>query len=202
VANISRVKRLFTNGAPVDASGIDLSMLYNFGEVGNGDFTAGLDVTYNIEYKVGATEQFGVQLAAPFDAVRRLNVGIDPRALPQWRAQFSANYSIGNHNLRWLTHYVSNMRDERAGTGGVNDPINQVAGFPAGTRVLGGVTIPSFTTHDIFYTWEFRPETTFSFSILNIFDEDPPLTRNEYSYDPFTATPLGRVFKLGIRQSF
>ena len=202
VANISRVKRLFTNGAPIDASGIDLSLLYEFGEIGGGELATGLDVTYNIEYKVGATEQFGIQLAAPFDAVRRLNVGIDPRSLPQWRAQFSANYAIGNHNLRWLTHYVSNMRDERAGAGGVNDPINQVAGFPAGTRVLGGVTIPSFTTHDIFYTWEFRPETTLNFSIVNLFDEDPPLTRNEYSYDPFTTTPLGRVFKIGIRQSF
>jgi iron complex outermembrane receptor protein len=202
VANIARVKRLYTNGAPVDASGIDLSLAYDFGDVAGGDLMLGLDATYNIEYKVGATQQFGIQLAAPFDAVRRLNVGIDPRAMPQWRAQFSANYSFENHNLRWLTHYVSNMRDERAGRGGVNDPLNVVSGFPAGTRVLGGVTIPSFTTHDIFYTWEFRPETTFNLSIINLLDEEPPLTRNEYSYDPFTATPLGRVFKVGIRQSF
>jgi iron complex outermembrane receptor protein len=37
---------------------------------------------------------------------------------------------------------------------------------------------------------------------VNALDEDPPLTRNEYSYDPFTASPLGRVFKLGLRQAF
>jgi len=202
VGNIARVKRLYTNGAPVDASGIDLSLVYDFGDVAGGDLSLGLDATYNIEYKVGATEQFGILLAAPFDAVRRLNVGIDPRAMPQWRAQFSANYSLGNHNLRWLTHYVSNMRDERAGRGGVNDPLNPVAGFPAGTRVLGGVTIPSFTTHDIFYTWEFSPATTLNLSIINLLDEDPPLARNEYSYDPFTASPLGRVFKVGVRQKF
>ena len=202
VANIARVNRRYTNGATVDASGIDLSAIYDVGSPGDGELTLGVDATYNIQYEVGDVTQFGLLLAPAFDAVGQLNTNIDPRALPQWRGQFSANYALGNHNFRWLTHYISDMIDERAGKGGVNDPLNVVAGYPAGTRVLGGVDIGSYVTHDLFYSWDAASRTTLTLSVINITDEDPPLTRNEYSYDPFTASPLGRVFKLGLRQAF
>jgi iron complex outermembrane receptor protein len=202
VANIARVRRQYTNGAKVDASGIDLSMKYAFGQVGPGELDLGLDLTYNIEYNTDSFSQFGITLSQAFDAVGLLNVNIDPRSMPQWRGQFSANYAIGDHNFRWLSHYVSSVRDQRAGTGSVNDPLLPVAGFPTGTRVPGGVTTGVQWTHDFFYTWDFSDKTTFTASIVNVFDEDPPLTRNEYSYDPFTASPLGRVFKVGVRQAF
>ena len=77
-----------------------------------------------------------------------------------------------------------------------------VAGYPAGTRVTGGIDIGAYRTHDLFYTWDVLERTTLSLSVVNVLNEDPPLTRNEYSYDPFTASPLGRVVKLGLRQAF
>jgi iron complex outermembrane receptor protein len=202
VANIARVRRQYTNGAAVDASGIDLSMQYDIGQLAGGELSIGLDATYNIAYDVDDVIQFGLLLAPAFDAVGQLNTNVDPRALPQWRGQFTANYAIGNHNLRWLVRYIDGMVDERAGKGGVNDPLNVVAGYPAGTRVTGGIDIGEYLTHDLYYTWDVAAKTTLTVSVINIADEDPPLTRNEYSYDPFTASPLGRVFKLGIRQSF
>ena len=130
------------------------------------------------------------------------NSNIDPRALPQWRGQFVANYSLGRHNVRYVFHYIGEMVDERAGRSGVNDPLNPVAGYPPGTRVTGGVDIAAYKTHDVFYTWDVLDKTTLSLSVVNALDADPPLTRNEYSYDPFTASPLGRVFKVGLRQAF
>jgi iron complex outermembrane receptor protein len=201
VANIARVNRRYTNGAPVDASGIDLSTRYVL-PLGGGDLSIGVDATYNLDYEVGAVTQFGLRLAEPYDAVGKLNVNIDPRALPQWRGQLLANYAIGAHNVRWVFRYIGDMLDQRAGGGGVNDPLNPVAGFPAGTRVTGGVNIAAYKTHDLFYTWDVLDKTTVSLSVVNALDEDPPLTRNEYSYDPFTASPLGRVFKVGFRQAF
>ncbi|MGD2131662.1 MAG: TonB-dependent receptor [Maricaulaceae bacterium] len=203
ISDIDRVGVSYFNGPEVEASGVDVSLLYDLPQpIAGGDVTLGLDTTYNIEYQIAATEQFGVTLSDAFDAVGLLNAGIDPRALPQWRAQFSANYNNGPHNIRWLTHYVDSMRDQRAGTGASNDPLNPVSGFPAGTIVEGGVNIDSFITHDAHYTWDVRDDSTLTFSVINLTDEDPPLTRDWLSYDAFTATPLGRVFKVGIRQSF
>ena len=44
--------------------------------------------------------------------------------------------------------------------------------------------------------------TTIAVSALNIFDRDPPFARLDYNYDPFTATPLGRNFKVSVSQKF
>jgi iron complex outermembrane recepter protein len=35
-----------------------------------------------------------------------------------------------------------------------------------------------------------------------VFDEDPPFARYDLSYDPYTANPLGRYFKIGVTKRF
>jgi iron complex outermembrane receptor protein len=41
-----------------------------------------------------------------------------------------------------------------------------------------------------------------SFSVTNIFDENPPFARTDINYDALTADPLGRTFKIGITKTF
>jgi hypothetical protein len=37
---------------------------------------------------------------------------------------------------------------------------------------------------------------------VNMFDEDPPESRQEMGYDPRIGSPLGRTFEVGLRKSF
>ena len=39
-------------------------------------------------------------------------------------------------------------------------------------------------------------------SIRNLTDQDPPFARLDLGYDPFTASPIGRTFKLSVTKRF
>ena len=67
---------------------------------------------------------------------------------------------------------------------------------------MQGATIDSQTTFDFNLIYNFGEATTFSFTALNITDEDPALARLDYNYDPFTGNPLGRMFRLGVSTEF
>lgn len=200
--NIARVVVLNANGPKADLSGIDVVLDYRIRDVWEGDLSFGADFTYNINYKVGGIQQFGTTLAQPFDAVGKLNSGIQPLALPQWRVQAFAEFDRGPHSLRLQVRYADSIVDQRAGSGTASDITAQVPGFPTGTRVLGGVKIKGFLQNDVHYTWRSPWDATFSLSVLNVFDKDPPLARTELSYDAFTANPLGRVIKFGVQKTF
>ncbi len=45
-------------------------------------------------------------------------------------------------------------------------------------------------------------ETDLTLSVLNLLDKEPGFAALDYNYDPFTANPLGRNFKIGIRKAF
>ena len=44
--------------------------------------------------------------------------------------------------------------------------------------------------------------TVLSAGVSNVFDQDPPFARLDLSYDPFTANPIGRHFKLNVTKRF
>lgn len=202
VANVARVKVLNVNGPTVHLSGVDFSSEYRRQDFLGGDLVVSFDATYNIDYRIDAIQQFGLTLQQPFDAVGKLNVGIQPLSLPEWRLQTSLDYQRGNQGFRWQIRYASSIMDQRAGNGTASDITAQVPGFPAGTTVQGGVVVGAFTQHDFYYRWEGPNDLTVNFSVLNVFDTDPPLSRSELSYDAFTANPLGRVFKFGVTKRF
>mgnify|MGYP002648992598 CR=1 FL=1 len=45
-------------------------------------------------------------------------------------------------------------------------------------------------------------DTQLTASVQNVTDRDPPFARLDLNYDPFTGNPLGRVYKVGLRQKF
>jgi iron complex outermembrane receptor protein len=65
-----------------------------------------------------------------------------------------------------------------------------------------GATVDSYLTHDLHYQLRLPGSTTLNASVLNIANEDPPFARLDLNYDPFTGSPLGRVFKLGLTKTF
>jgi len=41
-----------------------------------------------------------------------------------------------------------------------------------------------------------------SLAVVNLADRDPPFARLDQNFDPFTASTLGRVVKIGFSQQF
>jgi len=171
--------------ADVQLSGIDASMHYLFSDVLGGDLTLGVDATYNIEYKIGATLVEGIQVDPAQDLIGTR--GGRGNSLPQWRGAAYLDLGTGIHNIRWTTRYIDSMEDVRIATFATNP---------------SGQTVDSFITHDLTYRAELPWETTVNVSVFNVFDEDPSFARLDLNYDPFIANPLGRYFKVGVTKKF
>ncbi len=89
------------------------------------------------------------------------------------------------------TRSVSNVQE------GVN------SATPGALRpVTFGRKVDSFISNNIYINYELPWETTATVSVINLFDEDPSLSRLEISYDPFIGNPLGRVMELSLHKTF
>ncbi|MDP3769184.1 MAG: TonB-dependent receptor, partial [Dehalococcoidia bacterium] len=151
----------------------------------------------------------GVTVSPAYDAVGFTNYDRLPGTIPNWRGQFYADYSRGPHNLRWTTHYVDDVNDNRGPTTVQTGPSTNcnVANSRAGTAincqlVTFGLRVKPFISHDVTYRLSLDDDLTVTASVFNVFDRDPSKARLEPSYDPFIGNPLGRTFKVGVRKAF
>lgn len=185
-ATIGRLAVNFVNGAPVKTSGLDLIAQYNWDGVLGGSLALGANVTYILEYEVDAEIVEGIPVTAAFDAVGFLNQQTTAIPLPEWKGNVFLDYANGPHNVRWVVNYIDGYRDQR------NFAVNPTL----------GKEIDDFMTHDLNYRVELPWETRLVAAVDNVFDEDPPFVRLELAYDPFTASALGRTFKVGLTKHF
>ena len=74
----------------------------------------------------------------------------------------------------------------------------------AGTAIgqANGKNIDAFVTTDLTYRVFLPWDATATVSVDNMFDEDPPFARLDLSYDPFTASGLGRTWKVSLTKKF
>ena len=102
----------------------------------------------------------------------------------------------GPLNGRITFNYVGKMYDQRADSAtGIFGPNANIPGSPA---LPQGTYIDSFKTADFTLQYEIMPETMLSLSVINLTNRNPPFARLNYNYDPFTASALGRQFKIGL----
>lgn len=201
-AAITRVATNTINGAGVQTSGIDLLADYTFEDVMGGTLIIGGSATYVLEYVTDALEIGGVELTPSFDAVGLLNYQTTAYPLPQWKGSLFIEYNNGPHNARFTVRHIDGYTDQRtapfaAGTYFTDSGIRTAA--PANTN---GKNIDSFTTFDFTYRVFLPWDSTLAISVDNIADEDPPFARLDLSYDPFTASGLGRTFKFSLSKKF
>ncbi len=182
-ANLSRVLLLRINGPNAKINGIDVRANYRFRNFAGGDLTLGASGNRIRKYQFDAFQVSGVAIAG-FDAVGKLNVGTLAHPLPQTKAQAYVNFNRGGFNVRWTARYNSSFLDQRV------------------TPDVYGGTIPATTLHDLAVVFDAPYGITATFAVNNVFDKDPAFTRTEYSYDPLTADPLGRTYKLALRKKF
>ncbi len=184
IGNVSRLSTFAANGPDIDTSGIDVIANYTFEDLFGGDLDLGGSLTYVIDYTIGETVIEGVVVAPPLEAAGFLNFQTIATPLPEVKFETFANYSHGRHNVRWTVRFIGEYDDARFGPGALGD------------------TIDSFVTNDLTYQIELPYNSTFTFSVDNIFDQDPSFTRLELAFDPFTGDPIGRTFKLAVRTRF
>ncbi|MFC3079060.1 TonB-dependent receptor domain-containing protein [Phenylobacterium terrae] len=201
-ANVARTRVNTINGAEIQTSGLDGSIVARFDDVWGGRVRVGADVTYVFEYEVGAMMVEGVEVIPANDYAGHSD--LTHGSQPQWRGNVYAEYNTGAHNVRWTIRYIDNMIDTRNGSfGGTNIFGLGTSGFPVtGGLVAAGAKIDSFVTHDLTYRGELPWDVTLTAAVINVFDEEPPFARYDLSYDPYTANPLGRYFKIGLTKRF
>jgi hypothetical protein len=151
----------------------------------------------------------GYEVKAADNRLGYLNFATIANAAPEWKANFSVNYAIGEHNVRLTANYISGVKDERyikTSDNTIDVALITPEGWQAGTNTLFaptyyGVIGDSWLTADVHYLWR-ASWGTVGASVLNVTDEDPPESRQEFGYDPRIGNPLGRQFEVSFKKSF
>jgi iron complex outermembrane receptor protein len=182
-SNLLGVRTNVINGPNVDTSGLDFQASYRFDDVMGAAVTIGGDASYLIEYKRGAVvTREGIAISQPIDRAGKSELLSAFYSYPKWKGNLFVNANFGDQNVRWTTHYHQG-------------PTNIVSGFP-------DLQQDDNITHDLVYQNEMIEGLTLTAGVTNLTDEDPPFTRSQYNYDYTMASPLGRVFKIGIKKTF
>jgi iron complex outermembrane receptor protein len=205
--NFASIRTDYANGPGQHTAGFDLQVNYGIG-VGPGRLRLGLNVTKVTMNETTATILDGFEVKGPDDRLGYLNFATVGVAQPEWRGNVNANYSWDDHNLRLVLNYVSGVDDERYinDDGSLNTDSLTPAGRQPGTNLLFdastfGVFGEDWKTADLHYLWR-ASWATLGVSVLNITDEDPPASRQEFGYDPRLGNPLGRQFEVTLRKDF
>ncbi|MBO6657969.1 MAG: TonB-dependent receptor [Pseudomonadales bacterium] len=183
VGGVQRIRRYVINGSDITTSGIDFVANYIWSDVGGGDLTVGIEGSYALEYE---SDDFlsleGLTLAAGGDFVGRLNEGTPFQPKPELKANFLVKWGNEDHRLTYAARFVDGMEDLASPVPALDD-------------------IDDHTTHDITYINTMLENFTFSASVFNFTDEDPPQVANDLNYDPYNHNPFGRMIKVGVTYS-
>ena len=191
--SLARVLTQFVNGPTVTTNGFDVEADYTF-FTGDLALTLGTAFTWTLNYDVDDFVINGVTVVDAYDATGFLNTNRAQASSPELKANTYLNANVGGFNARYTFRYASGLTDDRY----LSDPT-----FDDFTTY--GRDIDAFTQHDltVLYDLPFEfAEIQLQGSVENIFDEDPPRTRQVLGYDPFVGNPLGRVFRVGLRAKF
>ncbi|HEY6643224.1 TonB-dependent receptor domain-containing protein [Povalibacter sp.] len=182
VGAFSSVSTRFGNGPGQSTNGLDLQTTYEM-PLAAGNLTLGLRATRILELETGPTSLDGIVVSMGDDRLGSLNFATFAQSAPEWRANFSADYSVDRHNVRLGVNFVSAVQDERPG-------------------VQYGENGEDWITTDLTYRFVFDDGLAITATVANILDRDPPAAQEEFGYDPWTANPLGRTAEIGIRKTF
>jgi iron complex outermembrane receptor protein len=172
----------YANSSRFYASGLDLNLNYKQ-KIDTMQFGANLDGTYYLKH--------GYQYAGT-EKISDLGSYQDFGATPRWRHALTFTLKFGKWNASLTNNYTSGYRDyTNAGNIGPD--------YPAIRHV------DAVNTYDTQVVWSSK-STDLTFGIKNLFNQDPPSSRNDQpfqtGYDPQYGNPLGRVFYARAKYKF
>ena len=178
---VERIDVHVINGSDLKTSGIDATAEYDYEGVFNGVLSFGVTGTYTIEYDSDDFKDIGgVTLAPGGDFVGKMNIGTPFTSLPDLKGNAWTKYVHGPHRATLMARYVSAYDDDTAST----------------TQLKH---VDSMTYLDFYYNVSLFDDTVLlSAGVINLADEEPPLTSTNLNYDPYTADPFGRMYKIGL----
>lgn len=185
VSQLERVRPQVVNGPGQTTNGIDFFVNYDF-DMGLAT-SLGLEGSYTLSKKIDPYIKNGAQIAAGVETAGFYNFENPARPTPDLKVRAFANVGItSNSNLLAYVNYVGEMTDRRAST----------QSLPSGTAV------DSFTTVDLHYNLALSDRLSFTASVINAGDQDPPLAYGDLMYDSFNHSALGRIIKGGFKYRF
>jgi iron complex outermembrane recepter protein len=195
-------------------------------------FVAGLAPSQPVlDLTPGQTGLAGIRYAFPYgeiNATRELTQGVDVTSHSLVNLD-ATNKLIVDFNVTYIKEITDTFCDActsidvadtyanpqklrlRAAIGWTNAifSINGAVNFSnaySDTNVFPPGRIDSITTADLNASWHYaHTGTTLSINIINLFNENPPLTApnlNGVQYDPTNADARGRILSLQVRQSW
>jgi iron complex outermembrane receptor protein len=187
LSNLLRTKNLYTNARDYKIQGVDATADLTLPDLLGGDVRLGADLNYIIKYEASAFTSEGIELESASDIAGTLNGG---PSVPRWKANAFVEYARGPHNLRVTVHYLDGMIDNRPSI------------FPPTSTNRFAEKVDAYVPVDVIYRAALPWETTLTLGVINVFDSDPPASRQDFAYNTYTADPLGRVYRIGIRKRF
>jgi iron complex outermembrane receptor protein len=173
--------------------GLDIAASYRF-ETPYGVFTPGGSLTRFLKYdqNFSGGRTFSVLGTTGFNTTF-------PSIKAQGRAYVS--WQNGPISADLFFNYVSSYRNW---SGSTVDPVRIAGGAPTGE---GGDRVKAYKTFDahIAYTLPaggLLGETEIYLDGTNIFENDPPFYNSAAGYDPYGASPIGRVISVGFRTRY
>ncbi len=181
-ANIERVRVDLTNWPGVETSGLDWRVGARF-DAGPGRFSATLDTTMLLEYRLRALEVDGVRFTEAQDVAGAFNreIPVAP-PLPKMKTRASVGYHWNDISLLSWVNHISSYEDRYVWT---RTPF-----------------IEPFLTWDANFLWRLDNGVTVTFSALNLTDEAPPRVDYEQGFDGLTHNPKSRRLKIGLTYRF
>ncbi|HEX2562205.1 TonB-dependent receptor domain-containing protein [Phenylobacterium sp.] len=201
VGSIITTQVNIVNGPDTTTSGLDARAQYDWDEVdlfgwGEGLSAAvGLEATYLFEFQRGDFSLLGaddIVFQPAVDRAGRHDLLSTFISYPKLRGTAFASLSAENWSLRWQILY-------HEGTTPLPGTSSTV--YFNGVAVTVGKS-EDFWQHDVILRYELPWDTVATFSVQNVFDRDPPFKHSQFNYDYTAASPLGRVFEIGLKKRF
>ncbi|MBN1238906.1 MAG: TonB-dependent receptor [Gammaproteobacteria bacterium] len=167
----------------IDTNGFDLTLDWRTDLSGGGNFGVRYIGAFTERYAgiSNLTGELVDVVGTDADGVAGLSIN------PDLRANLIVTYGKGNHNVRGTFRYTSGTE--------LTDTNPLLQAFDEG----------AYTQLDLVYNWNLPLENpaTLSFTMLNVTDEEPPLSPNGLiTYNSGLYDGRGRMFRLMWRQTF
>ncbi|TAJ68490.1 MAG: TonB-dependent receptor [Phenylobacterium sp.] len=200
-ANVARLRSFTINGPNTDTSGIEARVQYDWDGWFDGAWAVGGELTYLIEYKRGAVSlrDSTINIAPAEDRAGLSDILNDFFSYPELKGNAFAAFNKGPLSIRWQMRYSEGTSPAFGSPFFITVP-NPSA--PSGADLVAVGKSKDYWQHDVVVRWEAPWDSVVTFSIQNLFDEDPPYLPSPYNYDITQGNPLGRVFELGVKKTF
>jgi iron complex outermembrane recepter protein len=196
----------YINLAGVDIQGYEFGFQYRLPQTRLGRFTVGGDATHYLLRRAQTN---------PTSPVLE-QLGRNGRT--KWRANANVSWRLRSWSAGWFTNYFGSYGDTGAET---TAEIYQALGGPDHIRIFYDVgangavitryvlRVEPYIQHNAWLAYRFERDahpwlrdTSLRVGMNNVFDEDPPLTSDQYGFRAGTANPRGRQFTMEVSKKF